>query len=68
MILFFILPFFLNAASSDLKADHFHFDGKVAHLEGHIALNHPLGNISSDYADIILDSAKTKGPFSKLFL
>lgn len=67
MILLFI-PFFLNAATSDLKADHFHFDGKVAHLEGHIALNHPLGKISSDYADLILDPAKTKGPFSKLFL
>lgn len=68
MILLLLFPFFLNAASSDLKADHFHFDGKVARLEGHIVLNHPLGNISSDYADIILDPLKTKGPFSKLFL
>ena len=63
-----LLPLWLNAATSDLKADHFHFDGKVAHLEGNIALNHTLGKISSDYADIILDPAKTKGPFSKMFL
>lgn len=68
MIFLFLLPLWLNAATSDLKADHFHFDGKVAHLEGNIALNHTIGKISSDFADIILDPAKTKGPFSKLFL
>lgn len=68
MMFLFLVPLWLSAASSDLKADHFHFDGKVAHLEGNIALNHPLGQISSDFADLILDPAKTKGPFSKLFL
>lgn len=67
MLYLLLLPAFLWGLS-DLKSDQFVFDGKTAHLQGHVILNHPMGHIEAESADLEVDPKKTKGPFSRIVL
>lgn len=67
MIYLWFIPVLLWGAS-DLKSDDFFYDGKIAHLKGNIVLNHSMGHIEADTADLEVDPKKTKGPFSRIIL